>query len=709
MSQNSYPYNNPELSVEERAKDLISRMTLEEKATQLLHSSAAVKRLDIPEYNWWNECLHGVARAGKATIFPQAIGMAAAFDEAMMFRIASAISDEGRAKYRESSENGNRGIYRGLTYWTPNINIFRDPRWGRGQETYGEDPHLTSRLGVAFVNGLQQVKNGVMKAAACAKHYAVHSGPEALRHEFDAKVTQKDLRETYLSAFKALVTEARVESVMGAYNRTNGEVCCGSRTLLTEILRGEWKFTGHVVSDCWAIRDFHEFHKVTSTPEESVALALNNGCDLNCGCTFESLLSAVEEGLVTEEAVDNALFNLLQTRFKLGLLNPPDKDPWYDTPLSVVDSDEHRSLAREAAVKSMVLLKNDNAVLPLSPSTRRIYVTGPNASNIDALIGNYYGMNGRIVTPLEGIAAALPESATAEYRPGALLDRKKPNPIDWATFEAKQSDVTIAFLGIDGSIEGEEGDAIASHDKGDRSSIELPAGQLDFLRKIKSHGKPVVAVIMGGSPIAIQEVHELADAVLWAWYPGEEGGNAIADVIFGKSPVAGKLPVTFPKSLDQLPPYEDYSMKGRTYRYMTEEPLYPFGFGLTFSPFEYGEISISSGTIKRDGEVSVTVPITNTGTIDSDEVVQLYISAKDAPFDVPRYDLRGFQRISLKAGESKDVDFILTADDMMLINDAGEEVWHTGSFTVHAGSCSPGARGEALGAPKGRTVSIQTV
>ncbi len=703
-----YPYQDSSLSIEERAKDLLSRMSIAEKTSQLLHESKAVERLDVPEYNWWNECLHGIARAGKATIFPQAIGMAAAFDEEMMYRVADAISDEARAKYHENIRRGSHGQYRGLTFWTPNINIFRDPRWGRGQETYGEDPFLTTRLGVSFVKGLQQEKQGVMKAAACAKHYAVHSGPEALRHEFDAKATPKDMRETYLPAFEALVKEAKVESVMGAYNRTNGEVCCGSKTLLKDILRDEWGFTGHVVSDCWAIRDFHEFHKITKTPFESAALALNNGCDLNCGCTFEVVLDAIEMGLISEQTIDNALMNLLRTRIKLGLFNSPDKDPWSGIPLSVVDCEKHRALAREVAAKSLVLLKNSNNILPLDPAIGKLYLTGPNAVNIAALIGNYYGVNDRIITPLEGIAGAVSATTVVDYRPGALLDRKNPNPVEWAIFEARTADAVIAFLGIDGSIEGEEGDAIASNEKGDRASIELPGDQLAFFRKLKDQGKPVIAVIFGGSPIALGELHELADAIIWAWYPGEEGGNAIADVIFGKTAPSGKLPLTFPKSLAQLPAYEDYSMKGRSYRYMNEDPLYPFGFGLSYCDFLYSDIAASSATLAQGQTLKLQCTLTNSGTRECTEVAQLYVSAADAPFTVPRCDLRAFARFTLAAGERKTIDFTLPSDAFGLIDDEGNRYWHKGTFTVTIGGASPGKRSRELGAAESLEIKIQT-
>ena len=693
----SEAWKNPALSPEARADDLISRMILVEKASQLLHESPPVERLGIPAYNWWNECLHGVARAGRATVFPQAIGMAATFNEALMEQVADAISDEGRAKHHAAAAAGNRGHYRGLTFWTPNVNIFRDPRWGRGQETYGEDPWLTSKMGLAFLRGLQQVKDGIMKAAGCAKHYAVHSGPEALRHEFDAVVSEQDLRATYLPAFKALVTEGGVEAVMGAYNRTNGEVCCGSPTLLEKILRQEWGFTGHVVSDCWAVRDFHEYHKVTSTPEESAALALSNGCDLNCGCTFEHTVQAVKEGLLDESAVDRSLKRLLVSRFKLGLLNPPEADPWRTLSLEVVDSDRHRALARKTAVESMVLLKN-NGILPLKDDIRYLYIVGPNADNTNALLGNYYGLNPRVVTFLQGLAGRIPESTTVDYRPGALLDRLKPNPIDWAVFESEKADVSVAFMGLDGTLEGEEGDALASEHLGDREDIGLPPGQLDFLQRMKRKDARLVVVLTGGSALAVRQVHDLADAVIMAWYPGEEAGNAAADILYGDENPSGRLPITFYDGLDDLPAYEDYSMEGRTYRYFRGEPLYPFGFGLSYTSFEYSGLVID-GAPADGGDIRISVTVANIGGRAGAEVSQLYVRPPETGFAVPRAELRGLRKVFLEAGESRRLEFVLGDEDLRLVNPEGDSVRVPGSWGIEVGGCSPGERGTELGAP----------
>ena len=687
----------------DRALALLRQMTLSEKASQLLHDSPAIPRLGIPAYNWWNECLHGVARAGRATIFPQAIGLAATFNEKLLQRVAQVISNEGRAKHHAAVAAGNRGQYRGLTYWTPNVNIFRDPRWGRGQETYGEDPWLTTRLGLAFVRGLQEERGGVLKAAACAKHFAVHSGPEAERHNFDAQVSEQDLRDTYLPAFEALVREGHVEAVMGAYNRVNGEPCCGSPRLLQEILREEWGFTGHVVSDCWAIRDFHEHHHVTETPAESVALAIESGCDLNCGCTFGFAEEAVEQGLLSEKAIDDAVLRLLTTRIRLGLLDPPEVNPWGHLSLEIVQSPEHRLLAREAAVQSLVLLKN-NGILPLNPDIKTLYVTGPNASNPDALVGNYYGLSDHIITPLEGIAARAPEGVTVDYRKGALLDREKVNPVDWAVFEAGRMEATIAFLGIDGTLEGEEGDAIASPHKGDREELGLPPGQLDFLRRMKKQGAPVVVVLTAGSALAVPEVHELADAVIMAWYPGEQGGRAIADVLFGDQSPSGALPVTFYRSTDDLPSYEDYSMDGRTYRYFSGEPLYPFGFGLSYTTFEFGAGRI----VSHDDRYEIHGVIRNTGSVRGNAPVQLYVSPPQgvALYRVPKATLCGVQRIALNPQEERSFTFVIEKTDVSVINAAGQRESLSGEWQLTIGLCSPGTRGIELGSEKPIEITV---
>ncbi|MDR0643702.1 MAG: glycoside hydrolase family 3 C-terminal domain-containing protein [Treponema sp.] len=682
-------------------------MTLEEKVSQLSYTSAAIPRLGIPEYNWWNECLHGVARAGLATVFPQAIALAATFDEDFVGRVASVISDEARAKYNEAIKRGNRGQYWGLTFWTPNINIFRDPRWGRGQETYGEDPYLTGRIGLAFMKGLQGDDADHLKLAACAKHFAVHSGPEKLRHIFDAQVSKKDLFETYLPAFKLLV-ENGVEAVMGAYNRTLGEPCCGSFYLLKEILRDKWQFKGHVVSDCWAIRDFHENHKVTASPEDSASLALTAGCDLNCGCTYPTLTTACKQGMVTEEQIDTALTRVLRTRFKLGMFNNPEEDRYADLNASIVNCEKHQELALEAAQKSIVLLKNDNRILPLKPSVKKILIMGPAAASIHVLLGNYHGLSSRLVTILEGLAEKIQGKfdLTMDYHQACMMYDENHNT-GWTVGMAEAADVVIAAFGLDNAMEGEEGDVIASDFKGDREYIELPPWQLGYLRALKNRGKPVVLVLTGGSAIAIPE--DIADAVLYVWYPGEKGGKAVADVIFGDVSPSGHLPITIPASTDQLPPYEDYSMQGRTYRYMKEEPLFPFGFGLSYTTFRFDSIELSEEFIAAGDSVTVSVKVSNTGTRDADESVQIYVVKDDRAEDDPVVSLRAFRRVSILAGKSVTIAFSLSASAFDSVNADGESILIPGTYTVIAADAAPLAVSVKKGASKPIQVKIRVV
>ncbi|MDR0999160.1 MAG: glycoside hydrolase family 3 C-terminal domain-containing protein [Treponema sp.] len=672
---------------EERIRELVSKMTLEEKVSQLSYTSAAIPRLGIPEYNWWNECLHGVARAGVATVFPQAIALASTFDEGFVREVAEAISDEARAKYNEALKQGNRGQYWGLSFWTPNINIFRDPRWGRGQETYGEDPYLTARIGAALVRGLQGDDPEHLKLAACAKHFAVHSGPEKLRHTFDARVSQKDLFETYLPAFKALV-EAGVETVMGAYNRTLGEPCCGSAYLLKEILRGRWGFKGHVVSDCWAIQDFHKNHKVTESPEESAALALNSGCDLNCGCTYPELTTSYKKGLVSMEAIDTALTRLLRTRFKLGVFDPPSEDPWARLGREVINCEKHRDLARKAAEKSIVLLKNSGGLLPLGGGAKKILLVGPGAANAHVLFGNYYGISPRFVTILEGLGMKVQDKygINLEYRQGCL--QYEENHLGNVPFGiSNEADVIVAVFGLDGAMEGEEGDAIASDSNGDRDRIELPSWQLAYLRRLRAGGKPLVLILTGGSPIAFPE--DIADAILFAWYPGERGGEAVADILFGDTVPSGKLPLSFPASTEQLPPYEDYTMRGRTYRYMREKPLYPFGFGLSYTSFRFDELRLSSQKIGPGDSVSATLKLSNTGERDAEEVAQIYVSRDGAGEDEPAFSLRAFRRALVPAGKTVELEFALPASAFETVNGQGESVILPGLYTVTAADAAP--------------------
>ena len=708
ISVSAQSYLDESLTNEERARDLVSQLTLEEKVQQMVMNAPAVDRLNIPPYDWWNEALHGIGRAGIATVFPQAIGLGATFDEDLAYRVSSAIADEARAMYNAASKNDNYLRYSGLTFWTPNVNIFRDPRWGRGQETYGEDPFLTSRLGVAFVKGLQGDHPKYLKTAACGKHFAVHSGPERLRHEFDAIASPKDMFETYLPAFKALV-DADVESIMCAYNRTNGEACCAHQTLLGDLLREQWGFDGHILSDCWAIVDFfaENGHGLADGPAEASAMAVKSGVSLNCGDSYPALVEAVEKGLIAEQEIDEALVKLLVTRFKLGMFDSDDSNPYNKIGQEVVNSPENRALAKEAALKSIVLLKN-NGVLPMRNNFKRYFVTGPNAATINPLIGNYFGVNPNMVTFLEGIAGAISPASQVQYNTGTFLETANNNPIDWASPVAATSEATFMVMGLTGDIEGEEGAAIASEHYGDRLDYNIPQNQIDYLRKLKNgNDNAVIAIVTGGSPMNLAEVHEIADAVLLVWYPGEEGGNAVADIVFGKASPSGRLPITFPKSLDQLPAYEDYSMVGRTYKYMSQEPLYPFGFGLSYSKIEYSNLSVSANKIKEGEEIEVTVKVTNTGETETEEVVQMYLTDDEASVRVPFYDLKGVKRVNLEAGESTFVKFVITSDMLKLIDEKGVARLEKGSFTVSIGGSLPTQRSLDLGASSFVTSKLQ--
>lgn len=698
VSAQEYPFQNPDLPLEQRLEDLIDRMTLEEKVGQLLNATPAIERLGIPKYDWWNECLHGVARNGRATIFPQAIGLAATWDTTLIRRIGDAIGNEGRAKYNLAVAHQSRERYQGLTFWSPNVNIFRDPRWGRGQETYGEDPYLTARIGVAFVNGLQGTNPNYLKAAGMAKHYAVHNGPEKLRHGFDAIVSQKDLWETYLPAFEALVIEAKVEGVMGAYNRLNGIPCCAHPYLIHDVLREQWGFEGYFVSDCGAVADFHEGHKVTENAAGSAALALNNGCNLNCGSTYGSLQEAIAAGLTTEEMIDENLRELLPTRFRLGLFDPIGMGPFDHLGAETIHSDSHIALTREAAAKSIVLLKNKDHTLPIAKDVSQIFVTGPIATHAQALLANYYGVSENLVTFLEGIVGGASPQTSVKYAQGALLDEYNRNPQDWFSGNASNSEVTVVCLGISQLIEGEEGESIASRYSGDRQEVKLPQNQIDFLKVIREKAKKLVVVITGGSAISCPEVYEMADALLYAWYPGEQGGNALADVLFGNVSPSGRLPVTVVKSIEDLPPFEDYALKGRTYRYLNTEPLFPFGFGLSYVPFEYRDLQLSSAKISQGQTVTATVTITNKGETAAEEVVQLYIKDLEASVDVPLQSLRGFQRIALEAGESTIVSFTVKSTDLQVVNNEGERVLEAGDFLISVGGAMPSQRSIELGA-----------
>ncbi|QUA53855.1 glycoside hydrolase family 3 C-terminal domain-containing protein [Aristaeella lactis] len=664
-----------------KAKELVSRMTLEEKASQLKYDAPAIPRLGIPAYNWWNEVLHGVARAGTATVFPQAIGLAAMFDEDLQEKIADVISDEARAKYNGQSSHGDRDIYKGLTVWSPNINIFRDPRWGRGHETYGEDPYLTSRLGIRFIKGLQG-SGKYLKTAACSKHFAVHSGPEAVRHQFDARVNAKDMNETYLAAFEATVREAEVESVMGAYNRVNGEPACGSETLLKKTLRDKWGFRGHVVSDCWAIRDFHVNHKVTATAPESAALAIKNGCDLNCGNTYLHILEALQEGLVTEEDITTACERLFTTRFLLGLFAD---DCEYDSiPVTDNDTDEHAALALEAAEKSMVLLENDG-ILPLDPqSIKTIAVIGPNADSIPALEGNYNGTSSRYVTFLEGLRDyGRKHGIRVLYSLGCHLFKDRTSGLAQAddrlaeaAMYAEAADVTIACVGLDAGLEGEEGDTGNEYFSGDKKDLLIPESQRRLLDVLEMSARKLITVVTAGSSLNVPG----GNAKVFTWYPGQAGGTALAELLFGEKNFSGHLPLTFYQSIDDLPDFEDYSMENRTYRYFTGKPLYPFGHGLSYTTYE---------VLKADADdLTVSAEIRNTGSMAGDALIQVY-AACDSPFAPVHPRLCGFQRVSLNPGETKTVSVTLDPFTRTVINSEGNRI-SAEHGTLYVGLGQPG-------------------
>jgi beta-glucosidase len=690
-------FRNPDLPLATRIADLVGRLTLAEKVGQMLHEAPAIPRLGIAAYSWWNEALHGVARAGTATVFPQAIGLAAAFDRGLARRVATAISDEARAKYEVFAARGTTGRYVGLTFWTPNINLFRDPRWGRGQETYGEDPYLTAQVGHQFVRGLQGDDPHYLKTAACAKHFAVHSGPERVRHEFDAVVSPYDLEDSYLPAFRELVVEAGVESVMGAYNRTNGEPCCGSEFLLEKTLRGDWGFAGHVTSDCWAIQDFHLHHKVTPGPVESAALAVNRGCDLNCGNLYHHLEDAVRLGLVTIETINRSLGRLFSTRFRLGEFDPRDRVPYRSLPASTVRSTAHVELAYEAAVRSMVLLKNDG-ILPLDKSQMTsLYVTGPNALAPEALLGNYHGLGPRLVTFVEGLAEAAGLDLKVDFRHGSLLAWDKQIPADWAVFEAREFDVTVACMGLNILLEGEEGDSIAgaAADCGDRPSIGLPKGQHDYLMKLLDQGKPVVLVVTAGSAVDLSPYVDRAAAIVYSWYPGEAGGTALADLLFGRRDFTGKLPVTLPRSLDDLPAFEDYSMENRTYRYSRAEPLFPFGFGLSYQPLRVTAVA-APPQVGPDQDLAVRVTVTNPHDRAAAGVVQVSL-CKETGLRAAQRELAGFDRVELAAGETRVVELTLRARQLTCVLPDGHRTFAPGTLRLWAGTGQADDRSRALG------------
>jgi len=840
-------YLNPDLSLEARVDDLLGRMTLEEKISQTLYRAAAIERLGIPQYNWWNEALHGVARAGIATVFPQAIGLAATWDTELMFKVATAISDEARAKHHEWVRRDQRGIYEGLTFWSPNINIFRDPRWGRGMETFGEDPYLTGRLAVEFVRGMQGDHPFYLKTVATPKHYAVHSGPEPDRHTFDAVVDERDLRETYLPAFRTSIVDGGAESVMCAYNRFRGEPACASDELLQQILREEWGFEGYVVSDCWAITDIYNTHKVVETAPEAAAMALAAGTDLNCGVSFDSLGVAVRSGLLSEEALDTAVRRLLKTRFRLGMFDPPEQVPYASIPYEVNDSPKHRALALETARKSMVLLKNEGGLLPLSRELGTIAVIGPNANDVEVLLGNYNGIPSDPVTPLRGIREKVSPGTRVLYARGAELAENLPfletippsaletewngrtvkglraeyfantelegEPFEtridegvgfqwwgnaplpglvpgefsvrwtgtlvpavtgryalgakglgtfqlfvndslvaefsseheintrWMDFEleageaqelrlefkhrradgaiqlvwdspgsdlgpeairaVEEADAVILVLGLSPRLEGEEMRVeVPGFGGGDRVEIGLPATQRRLMEAVVATGKPVVLVLMNGSALAVPWAAEHVPAIVEAWYPGQAAGTAIADLLFGDYNPAGRLPLTFYRSVDQLPPFSDYDMEGRTYKYFRGDPLFPFGHGLSYTTFAYGKLELPA-SVQAGEEVQLSVEVQNTGPVDGEEVVQLYLTDLAASAPVPIRSLQGVKRVFLRAGERRTISFSLTPRQLSLIDAGWDRVVEPGFFEVSVGGKQPGFSGLADAATTG--------
>ncbi|MDX2077829.1 MAG: glycoside hydrolase family 3 C-terminal domain-containing protein [bacterium] len=674
-----------------RARQLVEQMTLDEKISQMMNNAPAIERLGIPAYDWWNESLHGVARAGIATVFPQAIGLAATWNVSLHHRVATIIADEARAKHHEFARKGERTIYKGLTFWAPNINIFRDPRWGRGQETYGEDPLLTGRLGVAFVTGLQGDDPKYLKVVATPKHFAVHSGPEHARAYFDVSPNERDLRETYLPAFEMCVREGKAASVMGAYNRFRGDPCCASNRLLNEILRDEWGFDGFVFADCGAILNIYKFHHVVETAAEASALAVNNGCDMDCGDTYQALREAVAKGLIDEETINRALVRAFVGRYRLGMFDPPEQVPYAQIPFSVNDSAEHRAVALQAAKESLVLLKNDDNVLPLAKTIRRIAVIGPNAHDPEVLLGNYNGTPSYSVTPLDGIRAKAPAGTEITYARGCGVYQVDESGIAEAVTLAKQADMVIFVGGLCQALEGEEGQKEGLPDGlvslGDRARLDLPDIQETLLQKLHETGTPIVLVLLNGSAVAINWASKNVPAILEAWYPGEEGGTAIADVLFGAYNPAGRLPVTFYRSAEDLPPFEDYAMQGRTYRYFTGEPLYPFGYGLSYTQFDYSDMSCSHKQISAGDVVAVSVTVGNRGDMAGDEVVQVYASANRVGY--PQLSLVGFTRIHLLPNESKQVTIEISASQFDRITDSGERVLETGTFTIYVGGGQP--------------------
>ena len=701
-------YRDTNLPAAERAADLVGRMTRGEKVAQTMTRAPAIPRLGVPAYDWWSEALHGVARAGRATVFPQAIALAATFDEGLVGRVADAISDEARAKFNGAQRRGARGRYQGLTFFSPNLNIFRDPRWGRGQETFGEDPLLTARLGVAFINGMQGDRTRYLKTVATAKHLAVHSGPEAERHHFDARPSAHDLVDTYLPQFETAVREARAESVMAAYNRLDGEACVASPTLLSDTLRGKWDFSGYVVGDCGAVDDVFAHHKLVPSRAAAAAAALRAGTDLDCGYAYRTLGDALDAKLATDADLDRAVVRLFAARFRLGMFDPPAMVPWSALGPEVIESPAHLALAREAAARAIVLLENRGGALPLGSGVRRVAVVGPTADNVPVLLGNYRGTPSHPVTLLDGIrAAARARGMTVSYARGARLLDATDRDVAAAVTAATDADVVIAAVGLDPRLEGEEGKGSEAslNPAGDRTDIALPAPQQRLLEAVAAVGKPLVVVLTGGSAIAAPWAAAHASALLYAWYPGAEGGRAVADVLFGAVSPGGRLPITIYRSTADLPPFADYAMRGRTYRYVEREPLYGFGHGLSYTNFRYTNPSVKLEA--RGRAAAVTIELQNVGSRAGAEAVQVYVlPAEPKPYAARRW-LAAFTRVSLAPGERHTVRLALPPRALSIVDAGGERRPLTGDVTLAIGGGQPDRGGRYTDATRGVTTSIQ--
>ena len=698
----SYPFQNPRLPLTQRVNDLVSRLSLTEKVDQMLNSTPAIPRLGIPAYDWWNECLHGVARTPyPVTSYPQAIAMAATFDQAAMKQMGDYTSDEGRAIYNESMRKNDHRRYLGLTYWTPNINIFRDPRWGRGQETYGEDPFLTSQMATSFVEGLQGNDPRYLKAAACAKHYAIHSGPEPSRHVFDVKVSPHDLWDTYLPAFRQLVVNAKVAGVMCAYNAYAGQPCCGNDTLMVGILRNRWKFKGYVTSDCGAIDDFYQTHKMLPDAESSATDAVLHGTDVECGNhTYKKLVDAVKDGMLTEKDIDRSLRRLFTIRFRLGMFDPVSMVKYDQIPITDLEAPAHKELALKMAEESIVLLRNQNQLLPLSTHLEKIAILGPNADNPGTQLGNYNGQPSVVTTVLQALRARMPHASIFYSRATDFVSTNIPD-FSKLIDSVRDADVIIYVGGISPRLEGEEMKVnLPGFSGGDRTTIALPEVQTAFLKALKATGKPVVLVLMTGSALAIPWEQDHIPAIMNGWYGGQSAGTAIVKVLFGDYNPSGRLPVTFYRSDKDLPPFDDYSMANRTYRYFKGTPLYPFGFGLSYTHFSFDHIQLSRSRTSAQSPVEVWVTVTNTGTRQGDEVVQLYLTHPHPGMVAPLYALKGFKRIHLAAGQSERVRFRLTPEMLRLVGKTGNEQWVKGRVEISIGGSLPSERSETLGASK---------